>query len=164
MNLLVKNNFLIVGKEKFPCAIGANGLTDKKKEGDLCTPVGEYQIKKIFYREDKLGEIKFILPSFKISKRDGWCDDTNSSFYNQHIYFPFEASAEHLYRDDDLYDIVCVLDYNLNPIISGKGSAIFLHVADKEYKSTHGCIAIQKGRMIDLARKLDKDSKITIVN
>ena len=89
-------------------------------------------------------------------------DDTTSSFYNQHIYFPFEASAEHLYRDDDLYDIVCVLDYNLNPIISGKGSAI-LHVADKEYKARMA-VTIQKGRMIDLATKLDKDSKITIVN
>ena len=164
MNLLVQNNCLHSDLGQYSCAIGRKGLTKNKIEGDLKTPVGEFRFKKIFYRADKLGEMVFNLPSQVIRKNSGWCDDPGHKQYNQFIEFPFNSSAEKLYRDDNLYDLFFVINYNTDPIIPSKGSAIFLHVADKEYKSTHGCIAIQKGRMIDLATKLDKASKITIVN
>ena len=146
MKLVVKNGFIINDNLKFKCSIGYNGLSNKKYEGDGCTPIGHFKIKKILYRPDKINDYKFALDSEVIKKLDGWCDDINSD----------------LYRNDDLYDIVCIIDYNLNPIIRGKGSAIFLHVASEDYSPTQGCIALKKEELIQIAIKLDKGSTITI--
>ena len=162
MKLVVKNGFLKSENLKFKCSIGYNGLSNNKCEGDGCTPVGHFKITKILYRPDKINDCKFVLNSEVIKKLDGWCDDINSDLYNQKIEFPFGPSAEHLYRNDDLYDLVCIIDYNLNPIIRGKGSAIFLHVASEDYSPTQGCIALKKEELIQIAIKLDKGSTITI--
>jgi len=162
MKLVVKNGFLANENLKFKCSIGINGLSNNKREGDGCTPIGDFKITKILYRPDKINDSKFALESEVIKKSDGWCDDINSDLYNQKIEFPFGPSAEHLYRNDDLYDLVCIIDYNLNPIIRGKGSAIFLHVASEDYSPTQGCIALKKEELIQIAIKLDKGSTITI--
>tara|TARA_B100000886_G_C20339658_1_gene456093 strand:+ start:382 stop:876 length:495 start_codon:yes stop_codon:yes gene_type:complete len=163
MKLVVKNGFLINRDEKYRCSIGYNGLSENKTEGDGCTPVGTFKINKILYRPDKINHHKFILDSEIIEKSNGWCDDIDSELYNQKVDLPFLYSAENLYRDDDLYDIVCVIDYNLSPIIKGRGSAIFLHVARNDYSPTHGCVAIQKDELIKVAMSLDKNSSIQIV-
>ena len=63
MELLVKNNYLFLENKKYQCAVGKNGLTKNKIEGDLCTPLGVFQFNKIFYRPDRLGEIKFLINS-----------------------------------------------------------------------------------------------------
>ena len=63
----------------------------------------------------------------------GWCDDHVSKYYNKLIRFPFKYSAEKLYRKDATYDLILVLNYNLNPVRKNKGSAIFIHVAKKNY-------------------------------
>jgi len=91
----------------------------------------------------------------------GWCDDPNSKYYNKLIKFPFKHSAEKLYRKDATYDLILVLNYNLNPIVRGKGSAIFIHVAKKNYKKTLGCIAVRKS---DLKKIVKEINKSTIVN
>ena len=164
MKLVVKNGFLTYQNYKYKCSIGYNGLTNNKSEGDGCTPIGTFKINKILYRPDKINNYKFNLDSEIIEKKNGWCDDIESDLYNQKINFPFNQSAEHLYRNDDLYDIVCVIDFNLNPIIKGKGSAIFLHVASDDYSPTHGCVAIKKDELLKLSINLDIDSTITIDN
>ena len=162
MKLVVKNGFLINQNQKFKCSIGYNGLTKNKLEGDGCTPIGIFNISKILYRPDKISNFKFNLESEAIKKNDGWCDDINSEFYNQKIRFPFIQSAEHLYRDDDLYDLICVINYNLNPIKKGKGSAIFLHVAKEDYSPTHGCVAIKKEELFKICLELETGSIIVI--
>ena len=162
MKLVVKNGFLTSENLKFKCAIGHNGLSSNKYEGDGCTPIGHFKITKILYRHDKINDCEFVLDSEVINKLDGWCDDINSDLYNQKIKFPFELSAEHLYRNDDLYDVVCIIDYNLNPIIRGKGSAIFLHCASEDYSPTQGCVAMKKNELLQIAMQLDKGSTITI--
>ncbi len=162
MKLVVKNGFLESEDQKYKCSIGYNGLTKNKSEGDGCTPVGTFKITKILYRPDKINDFRFNLDSEIIESKDGWCDDKNSHLYNQKICFPFKQSAERLYRDDDLYDIVCIIDYNLNPIVKGKGSAIFLHVASDDYSPTLGCVAIKKDELLQIANHLDKDSTIFI--
>ena len=162
MELLVKDNHLFIKEEKLQCAIGRNGLTGNKREGDLSTPVGTFHFNKIYYRADRLGSIEFIIDSSIISKNDGWCDDQKSDLYNQHIQFPFQGSAEHLYRDDHIYDIICVLNYNTSPVIPGRGSAIFLHVAKPDFLGTEGCIAIEKEALIEIATNLTADSTIVI--
>ena len=162
MKLLVQNNYLYSDLGQYACAIGRNGLTKDKIEGDHKTPVGKYKFKKIFYRADKLGEIIFNIPAKIISKNDGWCDDPKNKFYNQFIQFPFDASAEHLYREDDLYDILCVINYNTDPIIPGKGRAVFLHISKPNFEGTEGCVAIEKSNMIELAKTIDSETELLI--
>ena len=164
MELLVKNNRLFVKGLQLQCAIGLNGLTEDKQEGDLSTPIGIFHFDKIYYRADRLGKKKFIIDSSIINKNDGWCDDQKSDLYNQYIQFPFQESAEHLYRDDHIYDIICVLNYNTSPIIPGRGSAIFLHIAKPDFSGTEGCIAIERKALIEIASNLTVDSTIVIEN
>ena len=162
MNLLVQNNWLHSDLGRYSCAIGREGLTKNKIEGDLKTPVGDFRFKKIFYRADKLGEMVFNLPSQVIRKNSGWCDDPGHKQYNQFIKFPFDASAEKLYRDDTLYDLFFVIDYNTDPIVPSKGSAIFLHICKPNFEGTEGCIAIEKKNIIELSKKIDMESRLII--
>ena len=106
-----------------------------------------------------MGEFSFKIPFAVIEKNDGWCDDPKSKLYNQHIKFPFDASAEKLFRDDDLYDIICVLNYNTNPIVPGKGSAIFLHICKPNFAGTEGCVAIEKKNILKLVNLIDFNTK-----
>ncbi len=162
MDILVKNNNFYIDNKKYKCAIGTNGISSSKKEGDLKTPSGTYSFTQIFYRQDKIGKHNFLINSKEIEQADGWCDDINSSYYNQHIRFPFKESAEKLFRDDDLYDIVCVIDYNSSPIKKSLGSAIFLHIAKDDYSSTEGCIALSKKDLLEVIKKITPETKITI--
>ena len=162
MNLLVQNNYLHSDLGRFTCAIGRAGLTTNKIEGDHKTPVGEFKFNKIYYRKDRLGEMLFKIPFAIIEENDGWCDDPKSKLYNQHIQFPFDASAERLFRDDDLYDIICVLNYNTNPIVPGKGSAIFLHICKPNFAGTEGCVAIEKKNILKLVNLIDFNTKLII--
>ena len=91
----------------------------------------------------------------------GWCDNPKSKKYNKLIKKPFKGSAEKLYRKDNTYDIILVLNYNINPIRKGKGSAIFIHIARKNYKSTLGCIGVSKRNLKKIIKKINKS---TIVN
>ena len=162
MNLLVQNNYLHSDLGRFACAVGHAGLTTNKIEGDHKTPVGEFKFNKIYYRKDRLGDMLFKIPFAVIEKNDGWCDDPKSKLYNQHIQFPFEARAEKLFRDDDLYDIICVLNYNTNPIVPGKGSAIFLHICKPNFAGTEGCVAIEKKNILKLVNLIDLNTKLII--
>jgi L,D-peptidoglycan transpeptidase YkuD (ErfK/YbiS/YcfS/YnhG family) len=92
----------------------------------------------------------------------GWCDDPSRNLYNRQIKLPNKFSHEKLYRKDNLYDLILVLNYNANRIIKNKGSAIFIHIAKKNYKKTKGCIALKKIHLIELISKIKKNTKIKI--
>ena len=92
----------------------------------------------------------------------GWCNDYRSKQYNKLIYLPFKYNYEKLYRTDNAYDIILVLNYNMNPIKKRKGSAIFIHVAKKNYKKTEGCVAIGKKDLINILERIKKNTKIKI--
>ena len=92
----------------------------------------------------------------------GWCDDYKSDHYNKLIQFPFKYSAEKLYLKKNIYNIILILDFNMNPIIKKKGSAIFMHISNKKYSPTKGCVAISLKDMRLLLEKITNRSKITI--
>ena len=92
----------------------------------------------------------------------GWCNDPNAKEYNKLVQLPFKYSHEKLYKNDNTYDIILVLNYNMNPIKKRKGSAIFIHVAKKNFKSTRGCIAIKKIHLLKIVREIKIDTKIKI--
>ena len=162
MHLYLKNKFLYAGDYKIKCSIGKRGLTRKKTEGDLKTPKGIFNFKLVLYRQDKIGNIRTKLRKLKIKKKLGWCDDPTSSFYNKLINFPFKKSAEKLYLKKNIYDIILVINYNLNPVKKNKGSAIFLHIASKNYSPTRGCLAINKSDLLKILPQINKKTKLII--
>jgi L,D-peptidoglycan transpeptidase YkuD (ErfK/YbiS/YcfS/YnhG family) len=162
MHILIKNKFLTYGNYKVKCAIGKRGISKKRKEGDLITPKGNYSIKKVFYRKDRVKNLKTKLKKNIINKNFGWCDDPKSKKYNQLIKHPFDYSYEKLYRKDRIYDIIIVLDYNINPIKKKLGSAIFIHVAKNNYIRTKGCVAIKKSSLRKLIQLINKNTKVKI--
>ena len=161
--IIVKNSAHLEYKNlNFRCALGKAGIGVKKIEGDNVTPTGIFKITKIYYRSDKIKNIKTSLKKIEIKKDMGWCDDPNSNFYNKEIKLPSKFSHEKLYRKDNLYDLVAVLDYNMNPVIKRKGSAIFIHIASKSYKKTKGCITLKKKHLIKILSQIKKNTKIKI--
>jgi L,D-peptidoglycan transpeptidase YkuD (ErfK/YbiS/YcfS/YnhG family) len=161
--IIVKNSGHLKYKNlNFRCAFGKAGIGVKKIEGDNVTPRGIFKITKIYYRSEKIKNIKTSLRKIEIKKNMGWCDDPNSNFYNKEIKLPSKFSHEKLYRKDNLYDLVAVLNYNMNPVIKSKGSAIFLHIAGKSYKKTKGCIALKKKHLIKILSQIKKTTKIKI--
>tara|TARA_Y100001970_G_scaffold16953_1_gene19122 strand:- start:23750 stop:24241 length:492 start_codon:yes stop_codon:yes gene_type:complete len=162
MHIRLKNNFIYFYNYKIKCSIGKRGLTSKKREGDLKTPKGKFTFRFLLYRKDRIGKIQCKLTKKTIKSRMGWCDDPNSRFYNRLIYFPFKKSAERLFLKKNIYDLILVLNYNIRPVIKNRGSAIFLHIANKNFSPTKGCIAIQKKNLIKILRLIDKKTKIFI--
>ena len=162
MHILKKKKYLTYGQYKVKCAIGKRGIDYKKKEGDLITPSGEYKIKFILYRKDRIKKINTKLKKVVIKKDMGWCDDPRSTKYNKLIKLPFRYSAEKLFRRDNVYDIVLVLNYNINPTYKGKGSAIFIHIAKKNYKNTLGCIAVRKKDLKKIVKKINNFTTVNI--
>ena len=162
--ILVRNKVLKYKNLLYKCAVGENGITNSKIEGDKCSPSGIYSIDKIYFRKDKLKLPKIDFQTIAINKNFGWCDDTTSSHYNKFIEFPFSDRAEILFREDEIYNIICVISYNTNPIIKNKGSAIFLHVANTDYSGTAGCLALKQSDLIELLQNINIDTKIHIVD
>ena len=143
------------------CAIGKKGIGNKKKEGDLITPIGVFSIKYVLYRKDRV-KVLTKLKKKVIKKNMGWCDDPKSSHYNKLVKLPFAHKYEKLYKKENIYDIILVLNYNMNPIKKSKGSAIFIHVSKINYKRTEGCVAIKKLNLIKLLRKINPKTKVKI--
>jgi L,D-peptidoglycan transpeptidase YkuD (ErfK/YbiS/YcfS/YnhG family) len=162
MIIINKSGYLKYKNLKLKCALGSAGIGKKRTEGDYITPKGTYKIVKIYYRKDRIKKISSQFKLIKISKNMGWCDDPNSKKYNQLIKLPNKYSYETLYKKSNIYDLLLVLDYNLNPIIKNRGSAIFIHVAKKNYKSTAGCIALKKKDLLELVKLIKKNTKIFI--
>jgi len=144
MIFINKSGYLKYKDRKFRCALGKAGIQKKKEEGDYITPKGKYNIIKIYYRSDRFKKLSSKFKLTKITKNMGWCDDPKSRKYNQLIHIPTKYSHETLYRRDNIYDLILVLNYNMKPTIKNKGSAIFIHVAKNNYNKTAGCIALKK--------------------
>ena len=162
MHILITKKYLVYKNYKAKCAIGKRGIRYKKKEGDLITPKGRYKIKYILYRKDRVKKILSKIKKIEIKKDMGWCDDPKSKNYNKLVRLPSAFSCEKIYKKENIYDIVIVLNYNMNPIIRNKGSAIFIHVAKKNYKKTEGCVALKKIHLLKIIKQLQKNTTIKI--
>ncbi len=93
---------------------------------------------------------------------DGWCDAPTDRNYNRPVDHPYPASAERLWRDDGLYDVVVVMGYNDHPRIAGRGSAVFMHVGAPGLTPTEGCIALARPHLLRLLRAIAPDTRIEI--
>jgi len=162
MLITLKNkDTLILGDFTFKCSIGANGVKAKKKEGDRCTPRGIFSLGKLYYRPDRVEKPQTKISTICIRKNMVWCNDVTSHFYNTQIKVNKRIKHEKLFRKDNSYDYLIVINYNTKDIKKEKGSAIFLHLT-KTYKNTAGCVAVKKKDLLIILKLISNKSKIKI--
>lgn len=147
---------LWLGARQYRCAIGRLGVIDEKhgREGDAKTPRGRFQLRYGFYRPDRVSLPETALTMRRLQPDDGWCDAPGDRAYNLPVRLPYPASAERLWRDSPVYDVILVLSHNDSPPQPGLGSAVFLHIARNNYRPTLGCVAIAPADMYAILPKL----------
>jgi len=153
---------LTAGWIAVPCAIGRAGSKAVKREGDGASPRGAWRLAEVLWRRDRGRRPATGLPVRSIRPSDGWCDAQGDRNYNRPVRHPYPASAERLWRDDGLYDIVVVLDHNRRPRVRGGGSAIFMHIARAGFAPTAGCVALREGDLRRLLGALRRRTWISI--
>ena len=131
-------------------AFGKGGIRPDKQEGDGATPLATLPLRRVLYRADRVAKPRAAVACEPIAPHDGWCDDPTHADYNRPITLPHPARHEELWRADGLYDVIGVLGWNDAPVVRGRGSAIFLHVATPDYAPTEGCIALPLPELLKL--------------
>ncbi|WP_454761950.1 L,D-transpeptidase family protein [Caulobacter segnis] len=129
------------------CAIGKAGVIAgaDKREGDNKSPLGTWTMREVWYRPDAYPDgPATALPVRATRPEDGWCDAPGDENYNRPVRLPYPASAERMWRDDHVYDLVVILGHNDDPPVPGMGSAIFMHLARDGYPGTEGCVALER--------------------
>ena len=150
--LVVSRGVLSYGGTESRCAVGRGGIRRGKVEGDGATPAGVFPLRQVLFRPDRVGALESGLPARALSPADGWCDDPADARYNTLVPLPCAARHEALWRADNLYDVIVVIGYNDAPPVPGKGSAIFLHVAQPDFSPTAGCVAVPLPALLNVVR------------
>jgi len=153
---------LTYGNLRFPCALGKTGRRVGKREGDNASPMGDFPLRAVFYRSDRVVRPRTALPLSPVRHDDGWCDAPGDRNYNRPVRHPYPASAERMWRSDGLYDLVVVLGHNDRPRIKGRGSAVFMHVARPGLAPTEGCIALERPHLQRLLATIRRRTLIRI--
>jgi L,D-peptidoglycan transpeptidase YkuD (ErfK/YbiS/YcfS/YnhG family) len=159
---------LRAGDATIPCALGKAGVisAEVKREGDGCTPLGQWPVRALYARPDRVPALATALPLTWLNAGMGWCDDPADPHYNRPVPLPCTASHERLWREDGLYDLIIVLGHNDAPPVPGLGSAIFLHCCKYDdtgiRRPTLGCVAIDKAALLSLLPALTTTSILTI--
>ena len=159
-DLILSPRGLRAGNKLFPCAIGKNGVSKLKREGDGKTPTGQHQIVGMLYRPDRIKQPrKWAIP---IRPRDIWSDDITDPNYNLMGTLPSSFGHERLFRPDHLYDLVIITNWNWPYAVKGRGSAIFIHSWRKEVKPTEGCVALSKSNLMKVAKYIDFGTQLIV--
>lgn len=158
-----RTGYLHLGPLRLPCALGRGGSRVRKREGDGATPIGRWPVSGVLFRSDRSPRPRTGLPLQRIDRADGWCDAPDDRNYNRAVRHPYPASAERLWREDALYDVVVVLGHNQKPRVRGAGSAIFMHVARPGYLPTEGCIALRRDHLLRLLARLRPGAAVEVL-
>ena len=153
-------NTLIIDDFILKCCVGKTGLNSNKKEGDYSTPKGLFDLKKLYFRKDRVGIPRCKIDKTIIKKNMAWCDDPNDKKYNEEIRTLNKDLKEYLYRNDFKYDYIITISHNEKKT-PNKGSAVFIHLTE-DYKPTEGCIALKKQDFEILLKLISKKTKIKI--
>jgi L,D-peptidoglycan transpeptidase YkuD (ErfK/YbiS/YcfS/YnhG family) len=148
--------WLVAGPTQIPCAIGRSGIGRGKNEGDGKTPGGRFSIPWFLFRPDAGFRPRQNFRALPLRHNSAWCDDPGDRNYNRPVRLPYGTSREGMWRDDRLYDVIGILDYNMRPRVRGRGSAIFFHLARPDLSPTAGCVALRAADMRRLLPRLSR--------
>ncbi len=157
-----QQGWLSAGRRYAKVALGRSGIKANKREGDGATPVGRYRLVRLWWRPDRLPRPRTLLPVRPITVLDGWCEDPSDRRYNRAIRVSPGQPGDRLWRSDALYDLIIEIDHNTRPRVSGRGSAVFIHVARAALAPTAGCISLPANTLKQLIARLGPRTTITI--
>jgi L,D-peptidoglycan transpeptidase YkuD (ErfK/YbiS/YcfS/YnhG family) len=153
---------LIAGSLQVRIALGRAGIRADKREGDGATPRGRFRPLRLWWRCDRGPQPQTLLPLRRISRTDGWCEDARDRRYNRPVRVPEASSADRLWRQDHLYDLIVEIDHNTRPRVAHRGSAVFIHVAWPGFAPTAGCVALRQRDLRHLIGRMDRKTRILI--
>ena len=154
--------WLTADGQTIPVALGRCGIKANKREGDGATPKGSFRPRQVWWRADRHPRPSTFLPVRAIEPEDAWCEDASSRHYNQPLRLASNQGGDRLRRDDHLYDFIVEIDHNARPRIAGRGSAVFLHLARKDFSATAGCVSMTKAPMLRLLARIGPRTRIVI--
>lgn len=157
-----QRGYLAFGPFRVPCALGRSGVKALKCEGDMATPRGRFRLRGVFYNADRGSRPRTALALRSLRRTDGWCDTPSDRNYNRFVSLPYPKSAERLWREDTVYDMIIVLGYNDVPRIRNRGSAIFMHLARPGFLPTEGCVALCRADLLRVLQAVTRRSEIII--
>jgi len=140
-----------------PGIVGMNGVTTDKKEGDGCTPAGFYAIGPC-YGEDAVSAT--AMEYHQIVDGDYWIDDPDSRYYNSFVHEDvFDSrigwnTGEDLFNMLRYYRYMAVIRYNMDPVVPGAGSAVFLR-CQADDTATSGSVGTKDATVFAILRWLD---------
>ncbi|PZQ52661.1 MAG: hypothetical protein DI556_00265 [Rhodovulum sulfidophilum] len=150
---------------RFACAVGRGGIGAKRAEGDGITPRGIHRLEALLCRPDRpagRAGARAFPGARAIGLGDGWSDDPADPAYNTAVRLPRPASHERLRRADPMYDLIGVLDWNRDPVVPGRGSAIFLHVWRGPRRPTAGCVAFAASDLVWILARWTPASRVIV--
>lgn len=149
---------------RVPVRVGRSGVVapEAKREGDGATPAGRLAVRGVLLRPDRVEALPLRLPWRWLRPADGWSDAPADPAYNRPVTHPHPHSAERLWRDDELYDVIVVLGWNDAPVVPGRGSAIFWHLARPDGGPTEGCLATAREDLLALLPRLGTGSVVEV--
>lgn len=153
---------LVAGSLRVRIALGRAGIRVDKREGDGATPRGRFRPLRVWWRFDRGPRPQTLLPVRRIARSDGWCEDAADRRYNRPVRVPENSSADRLWRQDHLYDLIVEIDHNTRPRVAHRGSAVFIHVARPGFAPTAGCVALGRLDLRQLLRRMNKSTIIMI--
>jgi L,D-peptidoglycan transpeptidase YkuD (ErfK/YbiS/YcfS/YnhG family) len=153
---------LLFGQRVCRAALGRSGLAVLKREGDGTTPIRRFGLLQVLYRADRGFPPRSSLPLRAIRACDGWCEDPGNPNYNRLVKLSSRHASDRLMREDQLYDLIIVLDYNDRPRVRGRGSAIFVHLARDGYTPTAGCIGLSRHDLLMLIAYAKRGARILV--
>ena len=143
----------------YTARLGKNGLSANRREGDGTTPTGTYAIGRTMYGNEANPGVRFRYRRLRCG--DWWDEDPSSPTYNsfQHVACgtepPFAGNSEGMWQQPRPYPYLAVVEYNMRPVVPGKGSGIFLHA--QTGGPTIGCISLRKDQLRAVLRWLRPD-------
>jgi len=146
------------------CGLGRSGVlaAGDKREGDGASPIGIWPIRRVLFRPDRITALETRIDTAPLDPSDGWCDAPQDPAYNRPVRLPYPASAENLWREDEVYDLIVILGHNDDPPVPGMGSAIFLHLARPEGTPTEGCVALTRPDLLRLLAEATPGAAVEI--
>jgi len=148
--------------QRYACALGPAGVVTAKHEGDGATPAGSFPLRRVLYRPDRVARPRTALAVAALDPLDAWCDDPADPAYNRQVRQPYAASFEPLWRAAPSYDVMVILGHNDDPVVPGRGSAVFLHLAWADYRPTAGCVALAAEHLAAILEGATAESRLIV--
>lgn len=148
----------------YTARVGKNGVRTNKREGDGSTPAGFFPIGRTMYGNSPNPGVAFRYVRLRCG--DWWVEDSRSPAYNtfQRVGCirrpPFRVTTPDMSTSPRAYAHLAVVEYNMHPVVPGRGSGIFLHM--QIGKATSGCISLRRPALLRLLRWLDPAARPAI--